>query len=257
MGLYKVIFDIGGFIIIDQYSFAAKNQIAPIISSATIILFYLLINNFLKDKRKNIFVFILFIVLFAILIIARGRAAIVATVICCLFLFFTYSKKKIITVFLLIVIGIYVFPFLYDSFFLNHDVNDMNDISSGRINIYERGLQYWLENFWFGEIFATKTFDFTPHNFVLLRLVNYGVAGGSLSIFLYLTYICFIIKSIKQKKKEKSIYNLGYILLIIPFIISLFEYTFPFGPGTSQLINFFMFGQFLRHEYRTIKNEAK
>jgi O-antigen ligase len=253
MSLYKVIFNLGGFVILEQYTFGSKNQISPTLSSSITILLYLLLNKYHKNKYLNIFLFLLFISIFLILFVSRGRSAILATLICCLFIIIFYSKqsfsKYVVIIFMIILFLSVGYSFIYDSLFLNRGgIDDLNSFSSGRTNVYILGLDYWLQNFWWGEIFSQAKLGHTPHNFILFRLVRFGILGGFLSIFLYLSYLLFIIKIYFNRKNVRNIYDLGFILMLIPYTISLLEYTFPFGPGTSQLINFFMFGQFLKNK---------
>ena len=43
-----------------------------------------------------------------------------------------------------------------------------------------------------------------------------------------------------------NIFNAGYFALLIPFVISMAEPTYPFGPGTATVFNFILFGVALR-----------
>ncbi len=43
-----------------------------------------------------------------------------------------------------------------------------------------------------------------------------------------------------------NVFNAGYFALLIPFIISMAEPTYPFGPGTATVFNFILFGVALR-----------
>ena len=42
--------------------------------------------------------------------------------------------------------------------------------------------------------------------------------------------------------------NLGVFLLMVVFIISLGEPTYPYGPGTVSIIAYYFFGVFLNNE---------
>jgi hypothetical protein len=49
--------------------------------------------------------------------------------------------------------------------------------------------------------------------------------------------------------RKKKFLFICYFLLSISLIISFIEYTYPFGPGTTQVIMWFLIGQSLSYEY--------
>lgn len=53
--------------------------------------------------------------------------------------------------------------------------------------------------------------------------------------------IIFILKNIRRASVV-NFEQIGVYLLIIPFIISLLEPSFPFGPGSVQVFTYILFG---------------
>ena len=86
------------------------------------------------------------------------------------------------------------------------------------------------------------------HNYPLNRLFEFGLIFAFPVLLLYLYLLSrSIIQTIRSD--NHNIYNIGFYLLIIPFIISMAEPTFPFGPGTATVFNYIIFGVALRYSY--------
>lgn len=246
MGFYKVFNDIGGLVIIEQYKFQAKNQITPLISSGIVIVLYLiLVNAFKGSIAKNTFAMFLLLGLFSILLVARGRAALIITLLLILFVIFNYIKKSATLVMYLIIFTLILvlgYPYIRSALILHYNINNISDISTGRSDRVINGYEYIMDNIWLGEL-ASPSGVPTIHNYLLLKLVNYGIFIGGVFLFLYLRYLIVVIKGCFYNRNNSNIYTLGYILMTIPFLMSLSEYSYPFGPGTTIVINYFMLGQ--------------
>ncbi len=243
-GLMQITTNIGGFIIADLYLADNKNSLGAMLASAVIAFIFLWHNN-----RKSFFGIcsvVLAIICIIILITIRARAAVIAAAIVSVFFLFTSSKspKHVLLVFLIIPILLIIFHFLppslsdyiYSSFFAG---SQGDDISSGRLGTYKLAFDYFVQNPFFGDV---KNLTQIPwiHNFPLLHLYKYGLLFSWPVLVLYLTLLIYAIRY--SLKKNRSLFYCGYMVLLIPFFISLLEPTFPFGPGTATVLNFILFG---------------
>lgn len=242
-----------GFLIYEQYFPIPKNQIAPAFGIACIMSLYF---AFKKDKMVERLLYLLFFgILLASLLVIRGRAAIVSVLIAAIVFIFFYlhnRKYKIIT----IIIAVSLFPFigqyLYDALFLNYDVTDIDSISTGRYERILEGLAY-LQNYPLTGQLANPIYKGrTIHNYVLISLVTYGIIVSILLLCIYFRYIIEIFKAIKKNTFQK--YEVGPLVMLIIFIVSLFEYTYPYAPGSAIFFPFFLMGQFLRINF--LRKEA-
>jgi hypothetical protein len=255
MGLWKTFYNIGGFVILERYNFGAKNQTTPILSSAIIILLFFFFNRIIKGKFFQFFLPGCILCLFYMLLVARGRTAIIATIVTSLAIVLFYSKRSANKYFFLMIILIVFIlggaSLIYDSFFVNYDVGDLNSISAGRMDGYTDGLNLWYDNLWWGKLFSQKELVSHPHNFILNEVVMHGLIGCLMPVSLYVAYLYFLSgRMIFYRKQNRNIADLGFLLMFTPFITSLSEYSFPFGPGTSQVINFFLLGYLLKQEQK-------
>ena len=48
--------------------------------------------------------------------------------------------------------------------------------------------------------------------------------------------------------KRELLGYLGYIALLVPFVCSMAEPSLPYGPGTSSIFSFILFGVALRYD---------
>jgi len=167
---------------------------------------------------------------------------------------FLKSKKNtyliigatIITLVLLYMFGALTIPsFLHDFFLGTKDISDLDAVSSGRIDRNSAALRFISEYPMFGQLTTPYYFNWV-HNYVLLKVSQYGLLGSFPLLFLYFYLIWTIIRKI-SKIREFGTEHFGYMVMIIPITISLFEPSFPYGPGSVQAIVYFMFGYSLKN----------
>jgi len=248
----------------------SKNQIGPILSISSIACIYLLLNGLMK---KNYLKFIvLYMIIFSIDIIClaliRNRSGLLATFIIILFLSIFYYRhnkrsKYFITIALIIIVVILIvipnisknlLSFFYNSFTANYDISDIDNLSAGRISIYELSINFIRKNIWLGELKSYEYVPGIPHNYLLNKLVKYGLIGSSPLIFFYFYLFIFLLKEIFNKIKSNEIIDLSILLLSQGIIISFFEYTYPYGPGISQALSWLLLGHYLSRNYREKKD---
>lgn len=261
LGISSVFFYGSGFIINQNYFLEAKNQIGTLLGVATIIAEVLLVKDQKASVRKKIVLFTLFIGLLFSIVFIRNRSSLVGIFgITCLLSGNVLRGKKTIKFYLLLtflLIGFIiatltgVFDGLMDIFInsltMNYDVTDLDSLSAGRTDVYLQAIDFIKNNFFLGEMGGTEFISTTlPHNYVLNKMVELGFLGSLLFLSLYFYFWIFVIKNLFLKR-SKYLYGIPLWVMLFSLIISLFEYTYPYGPGTSQLMVWFMLGQQLNN----------
>lgn len=232
-----------GFVIQDQYLAVPKNQLAPVYGVAFIISIYFAFKG--KGIGKLLY-YTLAGLLLASLLVIRGRAVIVAVFVASFIFMFYYvrsMKYRIVVVAAILAVLPFIGQFVYDALFLNYDITDLDSLSTGRMERNIMGLEFITENPLFGELF-NKFGGNTIHNYILISLVSNGLLLGSLLLIVYFKYIYTVIRGIKNN--SFGYYEIGPLVMLILLIVSLFEYTYPYAPGSAIFFPFFLMGQYLK-----------
>lgn len=232
-----------GFVIQDQYLAVPKNQLAPVYGVAFIIAIYFAF----KGKGVNKFLYYTLAgLLMASLLVIRGRAVIVAVFVTSFIFMFYYvrnMKYRIVIIVVILAVLPFIGQFVYDALFLNYDVTDLDSLSTGRMERNTMGLVFIMENLLFGELFNQFRGN-TIHNYILISLVSYGLLLGSLLLTVYFKYIFTVIRGIKNN--SFGYYEIGPLVMVVLLIVSLFEYTYPYAPGSAVFFPFLLMGQYLK-----------
>ena len=249
----------GGGLVIGEYFADSKNQLGPLLMTATI--------ASLAMVRKKDYSDIVFILLslgcVVITLTIRARAAVLAGAVSIIVYLLMKNKKRgafysIIITLLIIVSGFLLMPdvakqYIYDSFFSGYSGGD---VTSGRVERNEAVIDFLSDNLMTGRLGFPDAHLAIAHNYLLYLLYKYGVL---FSIPLLILYFVIIVQSLKYSLgKIKYSYRLvGIVAMYIPYVVSLFEYTFPYGPGTATTFNFILFGISLRHIRTKTEYELK
>lgn len=237
-----------GFIIHQLYLPVPKNQISPVYA------FSFMLSLYYTYKYKGTLKILLYTTSFLLILslfVLRGRAAILAVFIAISFwLFYYIKKKKIIYLYILMIIFslYYGWDFVYDSLFLNRDLTDIDSISAGRFDNYLRGVSYFFKYPLFGELTGPefKGIDNSElHNYILINIVRYGILLSSMLFIVYFSYLHLIFRKIKNN--NYGVLDVTFLLFLMLFVVSMFEYGPPFGSGTMVFFPFFLFGQYVKN----------
>lgn len=249
MGLFSVYHILGRFEISIGYAFLAKNSSGVLLGTAAVLSLYKLIVS--RTLNYKLIYSISFFVSLVCLITFRCRSAMVALIliICVVMYKNRHSIFKILRnpmaflsvlalFFCIFYFNIISFDYIYSSFFENKDVSDLNSVSSGRLDLYQIGLSSFYKDFVFGNISIGASLP-TLDNYIINVLSRYGFVGGLLlfPIYFYLWVICF--RGLKRVPFNK-VYP--FVCLLLLLIVSLFESTYPFGPGTPVICAFYLLG---------------
>ncbi|MCR6466511.1 O-antigen ligase family protein [Bacillus paranthracis] len=264
VGWYIILNFGSGLTLSGQYFLAQKNQIGAILGVSIALLLYILFSQkgIISEKVVPIlFTIILLVMNLVPLFLLRNRTTMLAIMVCLVLviikMFFNAGTKKSAKV-LIVLSGLLmlfsantIIDFIYEAFFLNTNMNDMNSISGDRFDVYVITIEFLKDNLWFGQM-GTESSIFDPHNFLLYNLYKKGFFLSLGYIIIYFLFLGKIVRSwITVRLVDLSISD---YLLIISFITSISEYQQPFGPGTTQLLAWFFMGNELRNGKR---NEEK
>ncbi|MBO4403652.1 MAG: hypothetical protein J5792_08305 [Bacteroidales bacterium] len=257
----QVTTNVGGFEIADNYLTDNKNSLGAMLATGIFCLLFLQANS-KRNVLKRLFLILLILFFVTLLLTIRARTAAVALVF--LFLYFYYRRYRRKGVFLLFFLGttiilfvvLMAFPlameYIRDSFVQNYEGGD---ITSGRMERNIAGLKFLSEHMWAGELEADGNFS-SIHNYPLNKWCGFGLFFSIPILLYYLVTLCVVwIRS--GSLGTSNIFNIGYFALLIPFVVSMAEPTYPFGPGTATVFNFILFGVALRDTYDNRLEVAK
>lgn len=251
VALSQVFTNIGGFVIEEQYLVENKNALGVILATALILSF---IFYFANQNSKYILFLVISLILLICLLTIRARTATLISLLFMLFILFKkFSGRNIIFGFIgvlsIIFLIYFILPieaqhFLYDSFFLNQEQN----VTSDRMDRNLGAINFLKDNLFLGNLANKSVSSDIVHNYPLLKLYNYGLFLGLVILSIYLYLLVVLVRNIFNTNFF-DIRNIGYIILLIPFGISMAEPAFPYGPGTATVFNFMLFGISLRYKY--------
>ena len=219
---------------------------------------------FCVSGKKGFFslIYLLLSIIFLMLILmVRGRAAFVAAFLCIVYIlikiFTKFSPSKII---FFIFIGMLIIPalillvnyfgigsFIFASFMQGRVGTDLDTISSGRMITMYDNIQYIMNNPLFGSAYSVGNLE-TGHMYILRVLVMFGLVGGLPFLIPYFYIMKYILNGMMSSHANAKLYiwELGYYLAAILYIVSLFEPAFPLAPKTVTSVVYFMLGISIR-----------
>lgn len=261
VGLMQVMVNIGSFEIHDQYESDNKNALGAMLAIGAVIFLFLGLNW--EEIGRLRFVFLLGVLAsIVVLLTIRARTATLTTGLMLVFILYERTKKRNMWVYFIIgIVGVVILynlmpqtikDYIYNSFFQNYE---KGDVTTDRLRRNIDGIRFISQHVWVGSL-NTYTQLAWIHNYVLDKLYKYGLifAFPILSLYVFLL-VNIIIKAVKSD--NRNIYNIGYYLLLVPYIVSMAEPTFPFGPGTATIFCFIMLGVSLRNAFDGIEPEEE
>ncbi|MBR5736513.1 MAG: O-antigen ligase family protein [Bacteroidales bacterium] len=244
-GLMQVLVNNGGFRIANQYITDSKNSLGAMLATACFSFFYL--SRFWKKSLfKTIAIALAFLTLVVIVTI-RARMAFVALALIVMYYYYLIKRNRnilisVIIVSLVVFFGALLIPnsiidYLDASFTAG---TQGEDFTSGRLVVYSQAIEILMQSPLLGNVQRFYQIGWV-HNYPLLKLYSFGLLFSWPILALYLTILINVIKRTLHLPASGSV-CFGYVCLLIPFIISMGEPTFPFGPGTVTLFNFILLG---------------
>lgn len=250
----QIMVNLGGFTLSAVYLQYGKNILGVMTSSSCIALaFYSFVDN---RKWVKLIAIAMAGLLLAFTITIRARAAFLSSFLILGYLFYRKMKsdnkmaerftKMVFIVFIcLLILSFFsntvsnVFNYIYESFTLNQG----NDLTSDRMNRNEIALDIIANNPFFGNLEIGAQYGWV-HNYFLRQFSSYGFIAGFPLLALYLYLVFFVLKNVF--KSTFIFESIGFMVFLIPIIISLEEPTFPYAPGTGTILSFTMLGYSMR-----------
>jgi len=247
----------GGFTIMTLYrEGVVKNQTAPYFVQFSIIAFLIALKN--KSRALTILMFFVALMLLAYPVVLRARTATLGALVIVLFAFIKKYRVHIIYILpILCVIAISYFgdeiKQLFESSIIgNANISDIDGISSGRLSRNEESFSDWMDYFFFGSLSTfnhissniTKNAYLIPHFYLLWTLVKYGLIG---SVPFFVIYFYNLVTAIKISRTNYETNQYMLLCMLLAYIVSLAEYSAPFGPGSSFIITYILYGKSIKY----------
>ena len=247
VGVSLIFLQGSGFSISETYFADQKNAVGPMMATAAIMCAGM---AFGASGKRRVFLLIagIALALFCVVMILtiRARAALLAAVaVIALMLFQRYKNKYLLLSFwgaIILVVAVFLIlpqsikQYVYQSLFAGFS----GDITSGRMLRNQQALQVLAENPLFGQLLNAREVGIV-HNYPLIQVLNYGLLMAAPLMALYFYLLFADIKAIATKGIS-TMRNVGFYALLAVFVVSMFEYSFPYGPGTTTVMNFILFG---------------
>ncbi len=241
-------FGVGYNLATRQYAYSSKNSVSQIIFTVIV----LLATQYKTNRGIGRLIQICAVAFEVyLLLLLRSRATIIGLILCVLVMAFSRNTDKKLRASITF-IGISVITLLFinpqfNNFIFNNvlfagrDSSDLNELTSGRIDILasfpERISGNWLTGI------GPEYYECFP----LSAILQFGLIGGVIAILISLQPL---IKGYKMKNTS----NLGYLLFLIAIgytLNGLFEGLAPFGPGVKCYFMWLLFGILLGRRLET------
>lgn len=228
------------------YAYTSKNSVSQIILTCIVLL--MLIEN-KKNYFISLFKIIMIMFLILLLILLKSRASMLSIPIIIIMILSSNAvnkkKKFIIKIMVLVIVGLFIIDKSFSNTIINdvilggRDANNLNDVTSGRSNMWLEFPKLFEENFFIG-----KGYYYTE-SFPLAVLLNYGVIGSiPVFVFTLMPLLWSLLKSFKNKDNKILIL---VIISVIYWFNGLFEELSPIGPGVKCYFLWLIFGLCLGH----------
>ena len=258
----------GGLYVPEHYMVdKGKNQMGGLLAIGAASLFFW----GMKLREERVHFMILFALSFLLLLLIRARADVFALIACVLFVYVKESELhlkanvKTVVGILCLALSAYILfnGFLKDDLsrfmYGGHGGYSMEQASTHRWERNRQGIDFVSEHVIEGEQESESGISLI-HNYPLLRLVRYGLFSLPLLAF-YLFFIGNVAYHVFKHRRTK-IRDVGYVVCIVPLIVSLAEPSFPYGPGSVQMLAFLLLGATFRwnqepEEVRTLPQDGE
>lgn len=263
MGLSLVFMKGIGFEISRTYFADQKNAVGPMLATAAVFAAGLL--RCKRDIKGNLINLVLLALIFlcALTILTiRSRAALLSLgLVLALLLYQRFKGKYVLLTIVggILLLGIVVVllpPFVKDYVHQSFFAGFSGDVTSGRMSRNENAMDIFCQNPLFAHLKNPVAIE-TVHNFPLYALCEYGLLFAFPLLLVYFYMLIAVVKRIFSTSLPNSAV-IGYYAMLVLFVVSMFEYAFPFGPGTSTVMNFVFLGLAFRFSEENIeKNNDK
>ncbi|MBR4919272.1 MAG: glycosyltransferase family 4 protein [Bacteroidales bacterium] len=248
MTLINCFYWAGGLYIPEHYMLdEGKNQIGGMLAIAAAATFFFGVK--IKEQRTHFMV--VFALAFLALLLIRARSDFFAVLLCALFIAgkdldwsWKWNLKTVLTILGIMVIGYILYTgFIGDELtrFMvgGKSSSELDVLTSNRMERNKMGIDALIHDPLAGEM-EEESGILLIHNYILLRLVRYGIWSLPLVGF----YIYFGILTIAAlfRERKTDIRDAGFVACVVPLLVSFVEPNFPYGPGSVQMLAFVLLG---------------
>jgi hypothetical protein len=253
LGMMAILTYLGSFSLsVNANAITGKNQVGAIVAVGGGMAFYLSLQP-MRRKRRLLYLGMAALIL-VILVVVRCRTALVGYVLFCGILLMQRwtrkQKRRAVMIGLVVYICFFstINHLVVDSLLKSTDLEDdeltvssdlINQLSTNRHERNVQAIQFIRRQPLEGALFKYSGIKLI-HNYVLLRLVRYGIILAIPYLWIYFVYLLHCIRGVARK--DDSLFNMGSYILIIPMFCSLLEPSAPFGPGTVEIMPFLLCG---------------
>lgn len=264
LGIFSIFYYGEGFTVTRTYLIPSKNQIGPMIGIVSSIMLVRIFNT--KHYKKKVYELLLSSIIMistlSTMIVIRNRSGILSFLLVTFFLVASKSRFRVTIkrVVILLFCGMLLLLFIvtgnltsittifWKSFTYNYELGSLESLSAGRTDTYMRALGFILDYPIAGNLGSLRDLHGTPHNYLLYTWTQIGFVLSLPFTLFYLFLFKYSSLGIFKRISEKPI-NPVYIMLMFMLIVSMFEYTYPYGPGVSQLLLWFLIGQSIKDKH--------
>lgn len=254
-----IITNSGGFDIVSYYREEVnKNQTAPFF--ATVGLISLAFGLSTGNKRYYFGICLsIFIVCLGYCMILRARTASLVTLFIATYILYKAYRAKLLLIIpiLICLIGAFyadqIYDFVQASIIGHANTHDINSLTSGRTERMQQSGEFILSNPLLGALSMNGDSSAIwsgrypiVHNYLMWKLLKYGLIFASPFLIVYFSIFRSAYKMFRVSWEN---YKYPIICIFTAFIISVSEYSAPFGPGTSFIICYIIYGCYLRRFY--------
>lgn len=220
------------------YAYKGKNSASMIIFCALLIP---LLTMRLKQKWMYVFPIPAMLFMFYVVIILKSRATLLGVLFTIFYCIFKANNRKVVAISLVITITTVLVvlsnPELYEVvvdgiIFAGRDVDDINELSSGRFFQVGEAWSIFKQNMWFGD--GNMYMDCMP----LVVLAQYGIIGASI----FFSFLIVVGMKIFRFDRKNRVHLASFLLYSIFMLNSLFEAQPPFGPGVKCFMLWMILG---------------
>lgn len=244
-GIMQVLVNNGGFRIANQYLTDSKNSLGAMLATSAFSFLYL--RRLLNKKLSKSLSIICLLLSLVVIVTIRARMALVAVVMVLLLYYFLATRSRSVLITLLVlgavaIVGIVLMPgFVLDYLDASFTAGTQStDFTSGRLYTYGEAISYLIQNPLLGNVKRLNQIGWI-HNYPLLKVYDYGLLFSWPILVLYVI-VGFHALFMARRYDSMSIVCFAGSCLLIPYLISMAEPTFPFGPGTVTMYNFILMG---------------
>ena len=248
MTLINCFYWAGGLYIPEHYMLdEGKNQIGGMLAIGAAATFFF--GAKLKEQRTHFMV--VFALAFLALLLIRARSDFFALLLCALFVAgkdfdwkWKWNLKTVLTLIGIIAIGYILYTgFIGDELtrFMvgGKSSSDIDVLTSNRWERNQQGLDILFHDPLGGKM-EEESGILLIHNYILLRLVRYGI--WSLPLVCFYLYFGILTIIVLFRNRKTDIRDAGFVACVVPLLVSFVEPNFPYGPGSVQMLAFLLLG---------------